>query len=124
MTRLLHHIAWLFLLAVAPLHAQQPHLFDMHVHLHHGEKSLAEYQAQAAADKLPLDGSAIMWFGGPNQALQGAPAEIRANNDQVIAWAAKNPQLLPIATVHPYDGDAALAELQRVAARGIKVLKI
>ena len=42
----------------------------------------------------------------------------------MIALASKHPQMLPIATVHPYDGDAALAELQRVAARGVKVLKI
>jgi len=114
----------LLALAVAPLRAQQAHLFDMHVHLHEGEKSIAAYQAQVAADKVSLDGAAIMWFGGGHQALQGDPASIRVNNDAVLAWAAKNPTLVPIATVHPYDGDAALAELQRVAARGIKVLKI
>ena len=114
----------LLALAVAPLRAQQAHLFDMHVHLHEGEKSIAAYQAQVAADKVSLDGAAIMWFGGGHQALQGDPATIRVNNDAVLAWAAKNPTLVPIATVHPYDGDAALAELQRVAARGIKVLKI
>src|SRR3546814_7890525 len=28
------------------------------------------------------------------------------------------------ATVHPYDGDAALAEVDRVAARGVRLLKI
>lgn len=121
MSRLL---ACLLVLVIAPVHAQQAHLFDVHVHLHHGDQSLAEYQAQAAADGVALDGFAIMWFGGPNQALQGNPADIRKNNDWVIATAAKNPKLLPIATVHPYDGPAALAELQRVAARGIKVLKI
>jgi predicted TIM-barrel fold metal-dependent hydrolase len=32
--------------------------------------------------------------------------------------------MVPIATVHPYDGPAALEELARVAARGVKVLKI
>ena len=114
----------LVLFAAGPLHAQQPHLFDSHVHLHEGEKSLGDYAAQNAADKVVLDGAAIMWFGGGHQALQGNPSGIRTNNDAVIAWAAKNPKLLPVATVHPYDGDAALAELQRVAARGIKVLKI
>src|SRR5512138_3009864 len=31
---------------------------------------------------------------------------------------------VPIATVHPYDGEAALSGLARVAARGVKVLKI
>jgi len=31
---------------------------------------------------------------------------------------------MPIATVHPYDGLAAVTELERVAAKGIKVLKL
>jgi predicted TIM-barrel fold metal-dependent hydrolase len=31
---------------------------------------------------------------------------------------------MPIATVHPFDGAAGIAELERVAARGVKVLKI
>lgn len=38
--------------------------------------------------------------------------------------AAKHSNVLPIATVHPYDGPAAIAELERVAGKGIKVLKI
>ncbi|HTU66176.1 MAG TPA: amidohydrolase family protein [Steroidobacteraceae bacterium] len=114
----------LLLAVAAPLHAQQPHLFDVHVHLHDGEKSLAEYLAKNAADKVTLDGAGIMWFGGGNQALAGNPAAIRAGNDSILAIAAKNPSLMPIATVHPYDGDAALTELTRVAALGIKVLKI
>jgi predicted TIM-barrel fold metal-dependent hydrolase len=111
----------LLLLAALPARAQ---LFDSHVHLHRGEASLKEYEAQVAADKLPVTGFGAMWFGGPNQALAGQTDRIRAGNDQQIALAAKNPKLLPIATVHPYDGDAALTELQRVAAQGVKVLKI
>jgi predicted TIM-barrel fold metal-dependent hydrolase len=65
-----------------------------------------------------------MWFGGPHQAAQGDPAKIRASNDALIAMAAKHPTVIPIVTVHPYDGAAALEELSRVAARGVKVLKI
>jgi predicted TIM-barrel fold metal-dependent hydrolase len=123
MTRPLAVLAFVFMFASATA-GEQSRLFDVHVHLHHAEQSLAEYEKQAAADKVTPDGLAIMWFGGPNQALQGDPVGIRNNNDWVIAAAAKDPKLLPIATVHPYDGDAALTELQRVAARGIKVLKI
>jgi predicted TIM-barrel fold metal-dependent hydrolase len=69
-------------------------------------------------------GFGAMWFGGPNQALQGHPEQVRANNDDLIALAAKHPKVTAIATVHPYDGAAAVAELERVAARGIKVLKL
>src|SRR3546814_12769579 len=65
-----------------------------------------------------------MWFGGPHQALQGELDEIRAGNDSVIVLAAKYPEVVPIATVHPYDGQAALDELERVAAAGVGVLKI
>jgi predicted TIM-barrel fold metal-dependent hydrolase len=113
----------LLMLAAIPATAQQ-RVFDLHVHLHHGETSLKEYEAQVAADKQQVTRFGAMWFGGPNQALQGEIDRTRASNDQLIALAAKNPKLLPVATVHPYDGDAALAELQRVAARGVKILKI
>ena len=116
-------LATLLLLAAIPAQAQQ-RVFDMHVHLHRGETSLKDYEAQVAADKQQVTGFGAMWFGGPNQALAGQTDRIRAGNDQQIALAAKNPKLLPVATVHPYDGDAALAELQRVAARDVKVLKI
>lgn len=99
-------------------------VFDTHVHLHEGETSLRAYEADVAASHLELAGFGGMWFGGPNQALAGDPAAIRAHNDAHIALAAKHPRMLPIATVHPYDGQAALDEVARVAARGVKVLKL
>lgn len=102
----------------------QPAAFDTHVHLHRGEASLQAYDAQVQADGQPVSGFAAMWFGGPNHASQGKPDAIRAGNDSIIALAAKRPGLLPVATVHPYDGAAALAELERVAGLGVKVLKI
>jgi predicted TIM-barrel fold metal-dependent hydrolase len=123
MTFLFRVSALLFILGALPASAKE-RTFDVHVHLHQGESSLEQYEKQAAADKLDVTGFGAMWFGGPNQALQGNPAAIRANNDRLIALASKRPGMLPIATVHPYDGDAAMAELQRVAAKGVKVLKI
>jgi uncharacterized protein len=99
-------------------------VFDVHVHLHEGEKSLRAYLGDIKAAGIELPGLGAMWFGGEHQALQGQLDKVRAGNDSVIALAAKYPQVLPIATVHPYDGSAALAELARVAAAGVKVLKI
>lgn len=99
-------------------------VFDMHVHLRNGESSLLQYRDEVRAAGLELSGIGVMWFGGPHQARQGELEKIRAGNDRVIALAAAHPDVLPIATVHPYDGDAALAELARVAAAGVKVLKI
>jgi predicted TIM-barrel fold metal-dependent hydrolase len=103
--------------------AQTP-LFDSHVHLWNGEASLREYEAQLKTSGREVIGIGAMWFGGPNQALQGHPEQIRAANDGLLALAAKHPKVLPIATVHPYDGPAAIAELERVAGRGFKVLKL
>lgn len=103
--------------------AQEP-VFDTHVHLRDGEASLREYQAEAAAAGIELSGLAAMWFGGPHQALQGQLGEVRAGNDSVIALASRHPRVVPVATVHPYDGQAALEEVTRVAGQGVRVLKI
>lgn len=110
------------LLLSAPATAQP--VFDTHVHLWDGEKSLGEYQAQVKAAGLTTSGLGAMWFGGPNQGREGNPADIAARNDALIALAAKHPGVVPIATVHPYDGQAALDELARVAGHGVRMLKI
>ena len=99
-------------------------LFDSHVHLWKGEESLRVYKKQIEDAQLEVAGIGAMWFGGPNQALAGRPKEIQAGNDSIIALAAEHPEMMPIATVHPYDGPAAVEELERVAAKGIKVLKL
>ncbi|AJA07744.1 amidohydrolase 2 [Sphingopyxis fribergensis] len=111
------------LIPLAPAFGQDQ-LFDTHVHLWNGEASIKDYQAQLKAANRSVDAFGAMWFGGPNQALAGNPADIRKRNDRLIALAAKHKDMIPIATVHPYDGDAALAEVDRVAARGVKLLKI
>jgi predicted TIM-barrel fold metal-dependent hydrolase len=112
-----------FLLATPLLFAQPAaaQVFDLHVHLHKGAESLSAYRAAAGTN---VRSYGAMWFGGPNQALAGRPDLIRAGNDSLLALAAADAKLVPIATVHPYDGEAALAELERVAARGVKLLKI
>lgn len=115
--------AALLLLPCEPLLAQEP-VFDMHVHLWKGEASRQAYEEQLRAAGVAATGFAAMWFGGPNQALAGRIQETREGNDGLIALAAKHPKMLPVATVHPYDGEAAVAELERVAARGVKLLKI
>lgn len=112
----------LFLVSHAALAAEP--VFDVHVHLRDGETSLREFQAKAESARIELAGFGAMWFGGPNQALAGDPDDIRARNDALIALAEKYPGVLPIGTVHPYDGQVALDELARIAGRGVKVLKI
>lgn len=99
-------------------------VFDVHVHLREGEASLQQFRADAAREGLTLEGAAVMWFGGPNQARQGDPAAIRAGNDRMIALAGQHPDVVAVATVHPYDGQVALDELARVAAQGVRMLKL
>ena len=116
-------LAALLLFLSHPLAAQNP-VFDLHVHLRNGAESIEEYEAQVTSAKRQVTTFGGMWFGGPHQALQGDVAHIRAQNDALIALASKHPNMLPIATVHPYDGKATLDELARVAGRGVKVLKL
>jgi len=111
------------LLLVSTLARPAP-IFDSHVHLWHGESSLQAYEEQVKKAHLEVAGLGAMWFGGPNQVLAGDPNAVRKGNDGIIALAAAHPGLLPIATVHPYDGAAAVSELERVAGLGIKVLKL
>jgi uncharacterized protein len=102
----------------------KPAVFDIHVHLREGEASLREYQADVASSGIEVAGLGAMWFGGSYQALAGKPEDVRKRNDALIALAKKHSEALAIATVHPYDGQAALDELARIADRGVKVLKI
>ena len=116
--------ALLSVVLLAAATAQAGEVFDMHVHLHDAEASLRAFEADAASAKLEMAGYAGMWFGGPNQAAAGDPGAIRAANDAQFALAKKHPKMLPVATVHPHDGEAALAEVTRVAGLGYKVLKL
>jgi predicted TIM-barrel fold metal-dependent hydrolase len=115
---------WLMSLLFVPLASAGGPTFDMHVHLRDGEASLTKYEAEVRDAGVELSGLAVMWFGGPHQALAGKPADIRTRNDALIALAARHPEVVPVATVHPYDGRAALDELARIAGRGIKILKL
>jgi hypothetical protein len=103
--------------------AQSP-LFGSHVHLWNGEESLRACEEQLTEGRLEVASIGAMWFGAPNPVLAGQPKQIRAGNDGIIALAATHPKLIPIATVHPCDGPAAVTELERVAAKGIKVFKL
>jgi predicted TIM-barrel fold metal-dependent hydrolase len=124
MMRTLALLAAALVLVAQAAGAQSPPLFDSHVHLWKGEESLRAYEEQLKEERLQVTGIGAMWFGGPNQALAGQIAQIRAGNDGIIALATKHPKMMPIGTVHPYDGAAAVAELERIASNGIKVLKI
>jgi predicted TIM-barrel fold metal-dependent hydrolase len=102
----------------------QEKIFDSHVHLYDGEASIQKYEDQLKAANISIAGFGAMWFGGPNQAPSGEIERTRAHNDAQLALATRHPGMMPITTVHPYDGHDAIVELDRVAALGMKVLKL
>jgi len=110
----------LLLLTVAPLALPAENVFDFHVHIWDGDTSVKQYLAQLDRDKQEVAGfGAILITRKPGQT-----DETRRKNDELIALARRYPKLMPIASVHPYDGAAALDELKRVAAAGVKVIKL
>ena len=103
----------------APAMASAQRVFDTHVHLWNGETSLLEYEAQLKATHQRMT-----HFAGILIAKRGNVAETRRKNDELIALAAKYPEMFPIASVHPYDDQAALDEMRRIAALGVTMIKL
>ena len=55
--------------------------------------------------------------------MLGKVAETRTKNDELIALSKRYP-MIPIASVHPYEGDAAFVELERLAGLGVRAIKL
>ena len=108
----------LLLLAV-PAVASAQRVFDTHVHIWNGEASVREYKAQ-----LQETHQSVTRFAGILIAQRGNMAETRRKNDELIALAAKYPEMFPIASVHPYDDQAALEEVRRIARLGVTMIKL
>lgn len=108
----------LLLLALASLTHAEDKVFDTHVHIWNGEKSVKEYLEQVQSG-----GVSVTSFGGIHMARLGELEHTRAKNDDLIALSKRYP-LIPIASVHPYDGEAAFAELQRLHDLGVKAIKL
>jgi uncharacterized protein len=113
------HVLALLLLFISRTAAAQEDVFDVHVHLWNGEKSIQEYLSQLKSTQ-----QAVTRFGGMLMAKQGQLAQTRRKNDELIALAARYPKMLPIASVHPYDGQPAIDELKRISELGVKAIKL
>jgi predicted TIM-barrel fold metal-dependent hydrolase len=108
----------LFALGVGECAAQQP-VYDNHVHLWEGDKSVQSYLSQ-----LRSTGQTVTKFGGILIAKRGEMQRTKAKNDELIALSKKYEQLLPICSVHPLDGEEAINEVRRISKLGVKVVKI
>lgn len=54
----------------------------------------------------------------------GQPDRVTALNDRLLALMREEPRLFAVASVHPLDGERALAEVARVQAAGARMLKL
>jgi predicted TIM-barrel fold metal-dependent hydrolase len=107
------------LLLAVPTMASTQRVFDTHVHIWNGETSVRAYEAQ-----LKETHQTVTRFAGILIAERGNLAETRRKNDELIALAAKYPEMFPIASVHPYDDQAALDEVRRIARLGVTMIKL
>jgi uncharacterized protein len=105
------------LLLAVPAMASAQRVFDTHVHIWSGETSLRAYEAQ-----LKETHQTAARFAGILIAERGNMAETRRKNDELIALAAKYPEMFPIASVHPYDDQVALDEVRRIARLGVTMI--
>jgi len=107
------------LLLAVPTMATAQRVFDTHVHIWNGEASVRAYKAQ-----LTETHQTVTRFAGILIAERGKTAETRRKNDELIALAAKYPEMFPVASVHPYDDQAALDEVRRIAGLGVTMIKL
>ena len=57
-------------------------------------------------------------------AQKGQIEKTKEKNDRIIKLAKNNMQFIPICSVHPDDGKAALAEMERIAKLGVRFIKL
>ena len=107
------------LLLAVPMMASAQRVFDTHVHIWNGETSVREYKAQ-----LKETQQTVTRFAGILIAKRGDMAETRRKNDELIALTKKYPEMFAIASVHPYDDEAALEEVRRLAKLGVTMIKL
>ena len=102
-------------------------IIDAHAHLRLGEKDgllptqpVGTDALREIDDKAGVRKSALIVMARKEQM-----DKTRAQNDAVLAAAATSDnRFYPVVSVHPADGDAALAELERVAKLGAKEVKL
>lgn len=115
--------------ACAPVVAQDyaGPIIDAHAHVRTGANDWTGDPAQpegvaalrALDAKAGIDRSALIVV------ATGGPEAARKKNDALLALAAKHRKhFYPVASVHPADGGAALAELDRLAGLGVKQIKL
>lgn len=99
---------------------------DVHVHVFFDEAIARSVSSQdppvaaRVAERIDLP----EYTAGVMVMATGSPEEVRARNDRLLAFVAEDPRRFAIASVNPHNGDAAIVELERLAERGVRWLKL
>lgn len=101
--------------------AQYP-VIDAHCHIRTtpDETQLQTMEEYFAANKS-ID---IRYLFGITMAKQGEIERTREKNDSLFAMAKRDARFIPVCSVHPGDGDAAIEELGRIKKLGGKIVKL
>lgn len=102
-------------------------IIDTHAHIRLGDDDAALPTQPIGAEALQRldDEAGVTQSALIVMARRGQLDRMRTQNDTVIAAAAaSHGRFFPIASVHPLDGEAAFAELQRVHDLGVRVIKL
>jgi uncharacterized protein len=120
------------ILSLTTAQAQQQHyqgkIIDMHEHIALDDTEQHTMSAEhnntlkdilTNISKAHLTKAAIITI-----AQKGQIDQTRLRNDSLIHLSNLYPSLIPICSVHPMDGAAALEEMQRVQKLGVKIIKL
>ena len=103
-------------------------IIDMHAHLGLSEAESGSLSAERRSDLAGilahLRSNGLVKTAIITMAQKGEVEATRRKNDSIIQLAARNDSLIPVCSVHPLDGSAALAEMERVHKKGVQVIKL
>jgi uncharacterized protein len=101
-------------------------IIDAHAHLRTGESdATGPDHPQGTARVRGLDAHAGIAKTALIVIAGGGPEAVRRKNDALLAAVAADPaHFYAVASVHPADGEAALAELARLQRAGVKMIKL
>jgi uncharacterized protein len=121
----------LILVSILPISAfaETPYrgpIIDAHAHLRTGDNdATSPTHSKGTIGLRALDAAAGISKSALIVIAGGGPDAVRAKNDALLAAVAADPtHFYAVASVHPADGDAAMAEIERLAARGVKFIKL
>ena len=112
------------ILACTSIHAQNTSIpvIDAHCHI----KTTPQEALFPTMEEYFIENKSVnlQYLFGITVARKGNMEQTKTQNDSLFAMAARDPRFIPVCSVHPGDGDAAIEELQRIKQMGGKIIKL